>query len=166
MKWIGMKIGPWGRISNINYIFYVLFFITIVTINSSGSSMESSVANGTECLECHDTYKVENVPISSGQEIFRTDSQPISYSENRVSSALLEGEGPDCVNCHGINGIGSIKHVDVSAMKQGVHKQLNNGTMNITALSDMINKACWACHGNGTEPLDGHPENYAMPYHS
>ena len=160
-----MKFGQRGRISNINYIFYVLFFITIVTINSSGSSMESSVANGTECIECHDTYKVENVPISSGQEILNTDGQhSIGPSENPVSSALLEGEGPDCVNCHNINGIVSIKHVDVSAMKQGVHGQLNNGTMNTTALSDMINKACWACHGNGTEPLNGHPENYAMPY--
>jgi len=26
------------------------------------------------------------------------------------------------------------------------------------------NKRCWACHGNSSEPLNGHPSNYKTPY--
>jgi len=36
-------------------------------------------------------------------------------------------------------------------MKQGVHRDLNSNAVN-TSNIDPVNKACWACHGDGTEP--------------
>jgi cytochrome c5 len=45
-----------------------------------------------------------------------------------------------------------------------VHKDLNNGTANTTALADLVDKACWACHGNGSQPPPGqHPADYRTP---
>jgi|GEM_PF-5993467 hypothetical protein len=69
--------------------------------------------------------------------------------------------GPDCVSCHDIGGTAP-RHVDVSTMKQGIHATLNSGATNNTTLTDPVDKACWACHGDGTEP-DQHPVNYKSP---
>lgn len=75
-----------------------------------------------------------------------------------------EGQvGPDCVKCHDTGGVAPA-HVDVSALKQGVHASLNSGATNTTDLSDPVDKACWACHGDGSEPTSGsHPSNYKSP---
>jgi hypothetical protein len=83
-----------------------------------------------------------------------------------LSSAASAGGGQDCISCHDTNGSGAPpdRRIDASAIKQGVHRNLNNGTINNTKLFDMIDKACWACHGDGTEPANEHPINYAMPY--
>ena len=69
--------------------------------------------------------------------------------------------GPDCVACHDVGGTAP-KHVDVSVMKQSIHANLNSGAANTTQLTDMIDKACWACHGDGTEPSE-HPTSYKNP---
>ncbi len=73
------------------------------------------------------------------------------------------GGGRDCVSCHDINGKGAPinKRIDASAMKQGVHKNLNRNATSSQPL-DAINKACWACHGDGSEPA-GHPQRYKNP---
>lgn len=69
--------------------------------------------------------------------------------------------GPDCVSCHDVGGFAP-KHVDVSAMKQSIHANLNSNAANTTKLTDTIDKACWACHGDGTEPTE-HPASYKNP---
>ena len=69
--------------------------------------------------------------------------------------------GPDCVACHDIGG-SAPKHVDVSAMKSSIHANLNSGATNTTPLTDAIDKACWACHGDGSEPSE-HPATYKSP---
>ena len=73
------------------------------------------------------------------------------------------GGGPDCTSCHNISGTGAPenKRIDASAMKQGVHKNLNRNASTSQTL-DQINKACWACHGDGGEPA-GHPQRYRTP---
>lgn len=71
------------------------------------------------------------------------------------------GGGADCVGCHDIGGSAPV-HIDVTAMKSGVHSNLNNNATNITQLTD-TSKACWACHGDGSEP-SSHPSNYKTPY--
>jgi hypothetical protein len=71
--------------------------------------------------------------------------------------------GPNCTNCHDINGSGAPqdKRITVSSMKLGVHKNLNSNAASSTSL-DPINKACWACHGDGSEPA-GHPPTNKTP---
>ena len=82
-------------------------------------------------------------------------------------SVLMHGvasgkSGPDCVSCHDVSISGDRPHVNVSAMNNtdSIHKDLNKD-----AVSDLNieNKRCWACHGNGTEPME-HPVNYKNPY--
>ncbi|MCZ7380719.1 MAG: hypothetical protein O8C64_03965 [Candidatus Methanoperedens sp.] len=76
---------------------------------------------------------------------------------------VAAGSGANCINCHDINGSGAPqdKRITVSSMKQGVHANLNSNATNSTFL-DPINKACWACHGDGSEPV-GHPLTYKTP---
>ncbi len=71
--------------------------------------------------------------------------------------------GANCTNCHDIGGSGAPqdKRITASSMKLGVHKNLNSNATNSTSL-DPINKACWACHGDGSEPV-GHPLTYKTP---
>ncbi len=69
--------------------------------------------------------------------------------------------GPDCVSCHDIGGMAPRK-VDVSTMKNSIHANLNSGASNTTPLTDPIDKACWACHGDGSEPSE-HPATYKNP---
>jgi hypothetical protein len=47
-------------------------------------------------------------------------------------------------------------------MRLGVHRNLNNISVNATP-TDPINKACWACHGDGTQPT-GHPVRQLNPW--
>jgi len=63
----------------------------------------------------------------------------------------------DCVHCHDIDSGMDIKRVDAIASQLGAHARLNCNASGDTALSDPIDKACWACHGIGTEP-DVHPD--------
>jgi len=62
--------------------------------------------------------------------------------------------GPDCISCHNVNTTGAPldKRVNISAFNIGVHSSLNGGG----------NRACWACHGNGSEP-SGHPPEFKSP---
>ncbi len=67
---------------------------------------------------------------------------------------------PDCISCHSGNGVAPIR-IDVNLFKKGVHAGLNRNANYTSFLSDEINKACWACHGNGSgkEPFE-HPTPY------
>ncbi|MCL7415207.1 MAG: hypothetical protein M8349_03990, partial [ANME-2 cluster archaeon] len=56
-------------------------------------------------------------------------------------------------------------------MNASVHANLNNGTPYNLSINP-VNRACWACHGNGTEPVGNHsegvvnatnPANYTNP---
>ncbi|VVB93416.1 Cytochrome c7 c [uncultured archaeon] len=69
--------------------------------------------------------------------------------------------GPDCASCHDTGG-SAPRIINFSAFKISVHKDLNNDAKNITILSEPADKACWACHGDGTEPVK-HPNNYRTP---
>ncbi|MCX9011368.1 MAG: hypothetical protein OIN66_09630 [Candidatus Methanoperedens sp.] len=70
--------------------------------------------------------------------------------------------GPDCAICHDDKNGTAPKRINFSAFKEGVHRNLNSFAMNNTSLSEIVDKACWACHGEGTEP-SGHPARYRTP---
>ncbi len=43
-----------------------------------------------------------------------------------------------------------------------MHENLNSNATNNTMFSEIVDKACWACHGEGNEPA-GHPSRYRNP---
>ena len=61
---------------------------------------------------------------------------------------LQEGRdgGADCISCHNVGDLGA--HRDINSEAPG----------SVNA----VNKACWACHGEGKEPR-WHPANYKKP---
>ncbi len=58
----------------------------------------------------------------------------------------------DCVWCHDVSSGMDIKRVDAIESRLGAHAHLNEYADSDSELSDPINRACWACHGLGTEP--------------
>jgi hypothetical protein len=106
----------------------------------------SSGFDDSKCKNCH------------GREL-KPGATSLDFSHNLKPS---EG-GPDCVSCHDVSGNGAPgnRKINISAMKLGVHANLNSNAGN-TSVLDPINKACWACHGNGTQP-EKHPVNYQYP---
>ncbi|MDD5474107.1 MAG: hypothetical protein PHU34_08150 [Candidatus Methanoperedens sp.] len=112
----------------------------------------------------HSTYLTSGYKDSNCQTCHALNGSYLTTSLN-YSHSLDEGitGGPDCINCHDISGSGAPgnKRIKASSMKLGVHKNLNSNATNSSSI-DPINKACWACHGEGTEPA-GHPERYKNP---
>jgi hypothetical protein len=100
--------------------------------------------NDSTCKNCHGS-------LASGTDI-------TGFMHNVAASG-----GSNCINCHDISGSGAPldKRITASSMKQGVHANLNRNATNSTSI-DPINKACWACHGDGSEPA-GHPPTYKTP---
>ncbi|MCZ7404085.1 MAG: carboxypeptidase-like regulatory domain-containing protein [Candidatus Methanoperedens sp.] len=117
------------------------------TTFTNHSSFFSSGYNDNVCEACHN----KNLSASA-------TSLNFSHNVNVGSSG-----GPNCIQCHDITGIvaPANKRINATAMRLGVHQNLNLNATNTTAI-DTINKACWACHGNGTQP-EKHPVNYQYP---
>lgn len=155
--------------------FFKILFLILVLNSTVGAAAGTafagihSIENGQVCTDCHNFDEVNKnstpyVPPAAG----KPENSNLKISGNTINTVIQSGSqggGPDCVFCHDINGNGAPldKRIDASAIKQGVHRSLNNGVINTTILSDTIDKACWACHGNGTEPGQ-HPDNYKTPY--
>ncbi len=86
-------------------------------------------------------------------------SQVGTYSKTSLnySHSLNVGAagGANCVACHDVGG-SAPKLINAASIQSGIHKNLNGATTD-------INKACFACHGDGTPPTSGHPANYKNP---
>ncbi len=78
-----------------------------------------------------------------------------------VHNVSMGPGAPDCAECHDVKG-SAPKKMNFSAFKEGVHRNLNSNAANNTSLSEITSKACWACHGEGKEPVE-HPERYKNP---
>ncbi len=106
-----------------------------------------SFFNDSHCKSCHGSL-LGGYPETS-----------LNFS-HRVSEG---GGGDDCISCHNRSATGAPAslRVDGSAIKEGVHRNLNMNAPGSRA-SDPVNRACWACHGDGTEP-SGHPARYKSP---
>jgi len=91
----------------------------------------------------------------------RSDETPGNNLTLFVHNVEESNGGADCVRCHAV-GAPAPKHVDVGAFKRSVHAGLNSNATNTTRLTDAVAKACWACHGDGSEPKE-HPSNYKAP---
>ncbi|NJD76264.1 MAG: hypothetical protein FIB08_04105 [Candidatus Methanoperedens sp.] len=81
--------------------------------------------------------------------------EPSSF---HVYTLTQGGYSSDCISCHTGSGIAPVK-IDISGFKKGVHQGLNRNVTYTGFITDEVNKACWACHGNGSEPSE-HPVSY------
>ncbi len=143
-------------------IFIGILFLSNIMIGNAAegnTSGNNSIENESACTSCHNISSI----IPARQEFVETVVGEGILNSNNFK---IESGGADCVSCHDTNAAGapSDKRIDVAALKQGVHGDLNHNATNSTVLSDLVNKACWACHGDGTEPLNAHPLNYNIPY--
>jgi len=77
-----------------------------------------------------------------------TDGQaPVDFHVGNLSS---DATGPDCLYCHRSAGIN--KFINFTLFNDSIHINLNSEATNSTILVYNSSKACWSCHGNGTQP--------------
>lgn len=65
----------------------------------------------------------------------------------------------DCVKCHDASWKLGIAGMDAISTQLGKHSGLNRNAASKTILSDNIDRACWACHTGGEEPMTHPPAN-------
>ena len=106
-----------------------------------------------EILGGHNTSQLHT------NDIFSIGGIPDTFHVPPLNEGL-DG-GSDCVYCHDVsNGFG-ISSVNAIQTQLGGHSQLNSGAPT-SGLTYDVNKACWACHGNGRDP-GRHPADYLYP---
>ncbi|MDD5614910.1 MAG: hypothetical protein PHH85_01775, partial [Candidatus Methanoperedens sp.] len=128
----------------------------LITVNNTNNAMWQNHSsylgsgyNDTTCESCH---------ALNGSTL---------HTSRNYSHSLDEGVagGPDCKSCHDTGGSagGGGKLVNFTAMNDtnALHKTLNSNTS--SGIYSAENKKCWACHGNGNNPVSSHPTNYKSP---
>ncbi len=169
-----------------NIFIFTIILTLIITIaplapaadtNASNSSSSTSVSTstGTELVQIEDAWFMSpdlwvtdadktvgghNLSDLKKDTKFTIGGEPATF---HVDMLLHGAFGGDCFDCHQIGGIAPPDvWIDIDAFGKSVHAGLNrNATYNAT-MTSLMNKACWACHGNGTEP-DDHPPDYWDP---
>lgn len=129
-------------------------------LNTSGN-VPSNASDGTPFYNHSDIENFNDSHCKNCHGSLLPDYNESSFNfSHRVSQG---GGGPACISCHNKSAAGAPLNlrIDGSAIKKGVHRNLNSNASDSMS-SDPINKACWACHGEGTEP-DRHPARYKSP---
>ncbi len=108
-------------------------------------SSSNSVTENEQCWTCH----------TNRATIHKSNTDCVSCHSQDIHKIISASGGPDCVSCHDLTGTAP-KKVDVTVLQSSSHNNLNGA-------STGINKACYACHSDGTAPTSGHPLNYKNP---
>jgi hypothetical protein len=59
----------------------------------------------------------------------------------------------NCTKCHNKTASAGYAKINETALNISIHRDLNNdSSLTLPAGAPNVTKACWACHGNGTEP--------------
>ncbi len=122
----------------------------ITLTNSSGNWWYKNTATMTETSH--------NVVFSCNDTAGNMNSSDIRYFTVNFYG------GPNCgaSTCHADSG--HPNHINFTAISLGVHSTLNQDAVNTTELTQgNVTKACWACHGDGTQPVE-HPPNFKNPF--
>ncbi|CAG0976696.1 hypothetical protein METP2_01712 [Methanosarcinales archaeon] len=150
---------------SIKHLFFIVLAVQMINVSSAAANQDAiiviedarHISNETDVVGQNETVgNYTGSELVPGQYI-KIGEVPGTFHE----SALTNGSfNPECSGCHRLGGIAA-KQVDVDALKKSVHANLNNITES-TGVIDPVNRACWACHGNGTMPAT-HPEEYMAP---
>jgi len=118
-----------------------------------------SVGTPASCTDCHVNHAEEspfNAPEAHGKkytECGNCHRNPDADTWAKYVHNITTVAGPDCSRCH----LSVVLAVDSS-----VHAKLNKGALSRTKHIGSVDRTCWACHGNGTEPA-AHPPGYKNP---
>ena len=135
------------------------------TFTKAGLPIPPEITNGTNWNGTFSNYYNHSFITYFDQDCKNCHGSLLSGSANMsefLHNVGVGAGGPDCALCHDVNGIAP-RRINFSAFREGVHASLNSFAVNSTPLSNVVDKACWACHGNGNEPAGGHPSNYKTP---
>jgi hypothetical protein len=131
-------------------------------------SLMTPTINSTNCTYCH--FSTDSAlrerwgnasyigPVhngADGSDLSACDGCHNNSGAVSLHDAVLDmaGSGSNCTtSCH--NSVSFSRYVNMTALNLSVHANLNGGGK----------RACWACHGNGSEPASGHPPNFATPW--
>lgn len=149
------------------YLLFIVLAIQMINLSSAANDTNPDIivvvedarhiSNETIVIGYNETISnYTGSELSSGQDVL-VGSTPRTFHESVLTNGSFN---PDCTSCHRLGGVAP-KQIDIESFKKSVHANLNNGTNNTVAV-DPVNKACWACHGNGSKP-PGHPEEYKSP---
>lgn len=146
----------------LSYYFIVLGIIAAFSGAAVGIGNDEHFQNESTCMNCHDIMDDADSISSGNINPVDREAQP---QKAKTRYSIMEAGNGDCISCHDINvPVGANKRIDSAAIKQGVHSNLNNGSGTQPLGFDPVNEACWACHGDGTQPAVQHPANYMIPY--
>ncbi|NJD54581.1 MAG: hypothetical protein FIB07_17185 [Candidatus Methanoperedens sp.] len=149
----------------IKYLFFIILIFQVINVSSAAAAEVAIIVIEDVRHLSNETYVIgqnETVGNYTGSELvpgqyIKIGEVPATFHESALTSGNFS---PECSGCHNLGGIAA-KQIDVNALRKSVHANLNNRTES-KGVTDPINKACWACHGNGTMPLT-HPEEYLAP---
>ena len=118
--------------------------------------------NGSQgCVFCHKTqsavFGASNISNWANHSSYGNDCYVCHISGTTYLHDLgvitASGGTPDCIDCHGLGKPQA--DINETAINLSIHKDLNKNAVNVTILNNILSKACWACHGDGSEP-SGH----------
>ncbi len=124
-------------------------FILINDVAAISPDILKTTANATlfgynsSWFKINDTFTVGKIP--------RGFHGPNLYTDQR--------NWADCVKCHDSSHNLRISSIDAISSRLGKHSGLNYNASNKSVISDPIDKACWACHTDGKEPITHSPTN-------
>ncbi|MBW6518333.1 MAG: carboxypeptidase regulatory-like domain-containing protein, partial [ANME-2 cluster archaeon] len=123
--------------------------------------VENSINGSQGCVFCHKTqsavFGASNISAwtnhsTYGDDCYGCHINGTTYLHD-IGVITASGGTSDCIDCHGLGKPQA--DVNETAFGLSIHKDLNKDAVNVTALNNSLSKACWACHGNGSEP-SGH----------
>jgi len=109
----------------------------------------------TRCKNCHS----KDLPAGTTSAAF----------VHKLNTSAPETGGPDCLKCHASTativeseGTPLDMRINKTAFTSfGAHRDLNANAVSTVTLSDNRSKACWVCHGDGTQPIKHHVDYFA-----
>ncbi|NJD53830.1 MAG: hypothetical protein FIB07_13295 [Candidatus Methanoperedens sp.] len=149
----------------IKYLFFIILIFQVINVSSAAAAEVAIIVIEDVRHLSNETYVIgqnETVGNYTGSELvpgqyIKIGEVPATFHESSLTSGNFS---PECSGCHNLGGLAA-KQIDVNALRKSVHANLNNRTES-KGVTDPVNKACWACHGNGTMPVT-HPEEYLAP---
>ncbi|NOQ29006.1 MAG: hypothetical protein GQ566_02735, partial [Methanosarcinales archaeon] len=99
-------------------------------------------AGSQDCNDCHGAGRLHN---------------------ETLTRVLTSGNCTDCHALYGVNKTDTVYEINVTAMNQGVHENVNENMTDIalSEVRDTNNAKCWGCHvPDGAYPEDGHRDTF------
>jgi parallel beta-helix repeat protein len=127
--------------------------------------------NTAYCSYCHVNNTTVFMEYENDKNIQHAGSQDCNdcHGDGRLHNetltrVLTSGNCTDCHALYGVNKTDTVYEINVTAMNQGVHANLNDNMTPVASsapINDPNNSMCWGCHvPGGAYPETGHNETF------